>query len=175
MHLNKIKKQIRFQSRGIALIMSLVILLILTLLGVTSMNTSNLQLLMTSNSQYQTTALNTAEDVIHIAENAVASLVVTKIIPSSGYYNITSGNDAPVDIASLDWSDNSNVVTEGISQYIIEYAGDTALDSSSLAWRQNNSIAGGNISVFRITARSPSSRGAVRYVQSIYVTIDSPS
>jgi len=161
------------RQRGLALIMSLVILLVLTLLGVAAMNTSNLQLLMTGNSQYQTTALNTAEGVIRDAENFVASYVNgTATLPASGYYDLPGGA-SPIELNGFDWS-SANVVTSGSSQYIIEYTGDTNLDSASIAWRQSNGIAGSTVSVFRITARSPASRGAMRYVQSIFVTLQSP-
>lgn len=168
-----IAKQFRFKKQtGMAMIMSLVILLVLTLLGVTAMNSSNLQLLMTGNSQYQTVALNNAESVIRDAEATVDSIVTGGPVPSTGYYDI-SGSNPEVDLGSFSWSDSETVI-DGNSKYIIEYAGDTVLDSSSLAWRQNNGITGDTVSVFRITARSPATRGAMRYVQSIYVTIDSP-
>ena len=170
---NKKPPLTRHNQTGLALIMSLVILLVLTLLGVASMNTSSLQLLMTSNSQYQTTALNTAEDIIRDAEAAVNTLVGGGAAPATGYYNITAGNDTPIDLDAFIWSAGA-VTTSGSSQYIIEYAGDTTIDSASLAWRQSQGISGDTVSVFRITARSPASRGAMRYVQSIFVTIDSP-
>lgn len=161
------------RQQGLALIMSLVILLVLTLLGITAMNTANLQLLMTGNSQYQTTALNTAESIIRTAEDVVNGVVAGGTPPTTGYYDIRPSQDTAVDLASFNWADSS-VVMSGTSKYIIEYAGNQVLDSASKKWRQNEGISGDTVSVFRITARSPATRGAVRYVQSIYVTIDSP-
>lgn len=159
------------RQQGLALIMSLVILLVLTILGITAMNTSNLQLLMTGNSQYQTLALNTAEDVIRTAEDFVQDYVTgVQALPANGYYDLAT--DAEVDLSSHDWTNDS--VASGSSNYVIEYAGDQNLDSASLAWRQNNGISGDTVSVFRITARTPTARGAVRYVQSIYVSLESP-
>jgi type IV pilus assembly protein PilX len=172
MLLNKTKKLSTVRQQGLAMVMSLVILLILTLLGITAMNTSNLQLLMTGNSQYQMTALNTAEDIIRTAEDTVTTLVATKVPPASGYYDISGGNPE-VDLTEFTWPD-AGVIIQGTSKYIIEYAGDTVLDSASIAWRQKKSISGNTVSVFRLTSRSPSSRGAMRFVQSIFVTIDSP-
>ena len=157
-------------QRGLALIMSLVILLILTLLGVTSMNTSNLQTLMTSNSQYQTTALNAAEDVTRTAEAAVEAYVAGGTQPSG--YSVMTGSGK--DFSNYAWPD-AEVATVGSSKYVIEYTGITPLNSASLAWRQSQGISGSNVSVFRITTRTTASRGAVRYLQSIYVTIDAPA
>jgi len=169
----KNQKQIKLgysQQRGLALIMSLVILLVLTLLGVTSMNTSNLQTLMTSNSQYQTTALNTAEDVTRTAEAAVEAHVAGGAQPAGYSVMVGSGKD----FSSYAWP-NAEVASVGSSKYVIEYAGETALNSSSLAWRQSQGISGSNVSVFRITTRTAATRGAVRYLQSIYVTVDAPA
>lgn len=160
------------RQRGLALIMSLVILLILTLLGVTSMNTSNLQTLMSSNSQYQTSALNVAENVANIAQAAVTTYVSGGAQPS-GYTYIGSGGVAEKDLSSFTWPD-AEVATVGTSKYIIEYAGAMTIDSASLAWRQQNAISGDQVSVFRITVRSPASRGAMRYLQTIFVTINQP-
>lgn len=163
-----------FRQQGMALVMSLVILLVLTLLGVAAMNTSSLQILMTGNSQYQTSALNTAEDTIRTAEDLVAGLVGVPgaTYPASGYYNIPGG-DNPIDLNNFTWDDD-DVTTIGSSKYIIEFTGTQELNSASKAWRQDQGIVGDDVSVFRITARSPSSRGAMRYVQSIFVTISAP-
>jgi len=176
MRLSKTKSLPSIRQQGLALIMSLVILLVLTLLGVTAMNTSNLQLLMTGNSQYQTTALNIAEGVIRIAEDEVAGLVgVTGATwPTSGYYDISGSGSLKDIFSNVDWDDSTQVATEGSSQYIIEYTGVQTLDSASAQWRQDNGIIGDDVSVFRITARTPSTRGAVRYVQSIFVTLKAP-
>ena len=174
MPLTKSKTQSISRQRGLALVMSLVILLVLTLLGVTAMNTSNLQILMTGNSQYQTTALNKAESVLRTAEDVISDFIGTPgaTYPASGYYNIPGGA-TPINLTTFDWAD-ANVIIAGSSKYIIEFTGTEELDSASKAWRQDQGIIGDDVSVFRITARTPSTRGAMRYVQSIFVTIAAP-
>ena len=163
------------QQRGLALIMSLVILLILTLLGVTSMNTSNLQMLMTSNSQYQTSALNSAEEIMQSAQDAVnAHIASGSATQPTGYYFIGANAENEIDLSSFNW-DGANVGAVGSAKYIIEYTGDTTINAASLAWRQSQGIAGDTVSVFRITARAPASRGAMRYVQTVFVTIQAPN
>jgi len=156
--------------------MSLVILMVLTILGIAAMNTSNLQLLMTGNAQYQTVALSQAELTIRVAETLLEDVIAgTGTIPANGYYNVTPGNSDPIDLESFTWDDTTSVEAAGGSNYIIEYTGDKTLPPESLAWRQLQGIAGDKVYVFRITARSPASRGAMRYVQSIYVTNLSPT
>lgn len=175
MQMNKIRHSPLQQQHGIALIMSLVILLVLTLLGVTSMNTSNLQSLMTSNSQYQTVALNSAEEVMITAQNIVTAHIASgSTTQPTGYYYIGANAENEIDLSSFNW-DGANVGTVGSSKYIVEYTGDTTINAASLAWRQSQGIAGDTVSVFRITARAPASRGAMRYVQTVFVTIDAPA
>ena len=165
-----------FGQQGAALIMSLVILMVLTILGIASMNTSNLQLLMTGNAQYQTVALSQAELTIRVAESLLDDVIAgTETIPANGYYNVTPGNDTPIDLSGFAWDATTSVEAAGNSNYIIEYTGNKTLPPESLAWRQLQGIAGDSVYVFRITARSPAGRGAMRYVQSIYVTNLSPT
>jgi len=175
MRMNNIKFLSAKKQRGLALIMSLVILLVLTLLGVTSMNTSNLQTLMTNNSQYQTSALHSAEEVVIAAEAVVnAHIASGTTTQPTGYYYIGVNAENEIDLSSFNW-DGTNVASVGSAKYIVEYTGDTTINAASLAWRQSQGIAGDTISVFRITARAPASRGAMRYVQTVFVTIDAPA
>jgi len=66
----------KYQS-GVILILSLIILLVLTMLIVGSMNSTNTQVLMTGNTQYHTQALNDAETAIRL----VQSVYVTAVAP----------------------------------------------------------------------------------------------
>lgn len=165
-----------YSQHGIVLVTALIMLLVLTLLGVTSMNTSNLQTLMAGNSQYQTVALNRAELTIRAGETLVDNIIAGAAVPA-GYYDITPGNSPEIDPFSpaFDWFDaNSAIATPDGSRFYVEYAGEKDLPPESLAWRQSQGIPGSTIYLFRITARSPASRGALRYVQSIYVTEQAP-
>jgi len=163
------------KQRGLALIMSLVILLVLTLLGITSMNTSNLQSLMTSNSQYQTSALNTAEQAIIAAQNVVNTYIAQPAGTTAPTgYSVMAANTNGIDVYSFDWSSSAAASLDSNTQYIVEYAGATPLDSASLAWYQDQGISGDKVHVFRMTARAETSRGAARLLQSVFVTLDEP-
>lgn len=169
---------LKTKQQGVALIMSLIILVILTLLGIGSMNTANLQILMTGNAQYQTVALNTSERVIREAEILVDGIVAGAPAPSKtdGYHDI-DGGDSEVNLSNFTWPDNETADSANManSKYIIEYSGRKSLPPATFKYINGNPIAGDNVYVFRITARTRATRGAVRVVQSIYVTLNPPS
>ena len=78
------------RERGMALIMSLVILMILTLLGITAMSTSSLEEKMSGNTQEGTRAFEVAESGL---QNTLSD--ATQIVPSgppvtSPKYSITA-------------------------------------------------------------------------------------
>ena len=165
------------RQHGAALIMALVILVVLTLLGIGSMNTANLQILMTGNSQYQTVALSTAEQTVREAELLVDGIVAGAAPPSKadGYHNV-AGGDPEINLTGFTWpaDETADSATQAGSKYIIEYSGQKSLPPTTFKYINGNPIAGDNVYVFRITARTQASRGAVRLVQSIYVTLNSP-
>lgn len=108
-------------QRGSTLIISLIILIILMLLGVTAMNTSDTQYKMAANLQFESAALNNAETAINTAE---ATLVATNAIVASAVVasdpfekpdnannyliEFVSTNKVPLASASLDCTDTTN-------------------------------------------------------------------
>ena len=172
------KSRPHYSQQGIVLVTALIMLLVLTILGVTAMNNSTMQTLMAGNSQYQTVALNRAELTIRAGETLVDNIIGGAPLPPGGYYDITPGNDPEIDPfnAAFNWYDPNSTVgpTPDGSYYYVEYAGEKDLPPESLAWRQSQGIPGSTIYLFRITARSPAARGAIRFVQSIYVTEQAP-
>lgn len=173
------------RQQGVVLIMSLAILLVLTLLGIAAMRSSNLQIVMSGNSQFQVKALSNAEAAINAGQIVVEDLVLNHTVPPTGYYNLspesTSGAVPIDDFINYTWVttpgpgqnaiDPPNVVS---SAYVIEYSGPRKLPDESVVWRNNRGIPGDKVYVYKITAQSTSSRGAMRRLQSIYVTEQSP-
>jgi len=162
------------KQRGIVLVAALIMLLILTLLGVTAMNTTNLQTLMAGNNQFQTLALSQAEATVQSAEAVIENVITTKIIPAQGFINAT-GNLNPIDFTTYDWIGNAQYFAVDPSNfYIIEYTGVKNLPSDSFKWINGSSTAGNAINSYRVTTRSTNGRGAVRIVQAIYTTLGGP-
>lgn len=164
---------------GVILVLALVILLVLTMLIVSSMNSTNMQVLMTGNTQYHTQALNDAEVTLRFAENSIEQFATNvTVIPGSGYYNLTVNNNTAIDFSSFSWDSNSAAIHTTASRnsfYVIEYIKQVPLSNGApIMVSQNNKITGDRAHLYRITARSTSARGALRLVQSVYVTTAAP-
>lgn len=159
-------------QRGAALVVSLVMMVILTLIGVVAMNSSSIELIMAGNTQLNTRALVDAERALVTAESAVENMDgIDTTFTLAGYYNIVSGTSTPVDPQTLDWgtADSAQAGADSQHRYVIEYASHAYLDGSSIVLGAGAGAGGDEVDVFRVTARAEDAKGAVRMVQSIYV------
>jgi type IV pilus assembly protein PilX len=165
---------------GAVLVISLIILLVMTILGITAMKTSNLELVMSTNIQEQVRAMVDAENTLADGENDVRTN-----FPGAYSYawhnNTTDGlyaqNDpANLDLANsaledVDWEDPDNdgegYVAGPNGRYAIEYMGNV-LDTSAGASATIGTGTPKYHYVYRVTARGTTGRGATRFVQSIF-------
>ena len=105
MNMVRIKRQ-----DGVALFMSLVMLLILTLLGLSSVQMTSMQERMSRNARDSNLAFQGAESAIKTSE--VYLETVTTLLPfqdnnSNGRYDATDDGDGPVILSSIDWTDST--------------------------------------------------------------------
>lgn len=157
-------------ERGAALIVALVLLLVMTVLGVTALNSSILQGYMSSSYQQQTRTLATAENILRQGELEVESLVFTGVgaTPPPYFLNLVENPTTPFAAGSF-------ATTWPGEQYFIEYLGQRIVPGESVA--VGGGLADSLVHVFRVSARelSPSDeRSSLRIVQSLYVTLDGP-
>jgi Tfp pilus assembly protein PilX len=185
------------KQAGAALFMALIFLLVLTILGVFGMNISRLENLMAGNTQFQTLALNNTEYFLVAAENDIKNVAGNPFDPDSAtdhYYPLatvdfdgdTTGTQLPTDLV---WSFNRATVTmtdingdgsdtdgdsnadDGIGEYVIQDAGlDNNAGEDESVTGNMNPLAGAIVQVFLVSARSGTSRGANRILQSVVVT-----
>lgn len=175
--------QVHSQS-GSTLVISLIILILLMLLGVTAMKTSDTQFQLTGNLQFEDSAMNNAETAINAAETALATGTIALLDPgfttayvvangpvTSGRYPTNSG----IDPFTLDWTGtsgngNSYALQINASQhYIIELLSqNNRLVGSSQTTGGRSSSGCNQVNTYRITARGTSARGATKFVQSFY-------
>lgn len=161
----------RAPQRGAALIVALILLLVLTILGITAINSSVLQSYMASSYQQQTRTLASAENTLLQAEleieDIAASGVNTNKDRSTYYANRVTGTGPTFVVTDLStWPANG---------FFIEYLGRRIIPGESV-------VVGGGLEdslvhVFRASAlerRDPGERGGLRIVQSLYVTVDGP-
>lgn len=168
---------------GSTLIISLIILILLMLLGVTAMKTSDTQFQLAGNLQFEDAAMNNAETAINAAETWLATgtnfsnAAFTTYNASAGTYQLYPvGSLAALippanDPLTMTWSDTNSLQVAGNTnqRYIIELMStNNTLVGSSVVTGGRASSACNKVNTYRITARGASARGATKFVQSYY-------
>lgn len=164
-------------QRGISLIVALVMLLVLTLIGVSSMNTALIELKMAGSMQQEGLALNRAEELLRVGEDAIDAIILDPAafdftVAGDGYYVA----DDEINVHQIDWAAQGLNTTQGATAndvYITEYLGAKPIPGESVKVGTDGRIIGGAVHTFRVTSRSATGKNAVRLVQSLYVS-DSP-
>lgn len=162
------------KQKGAVLVVSIVILLILTFIAVSTLQTTPLAQKIAYNWRDSAISLQTADTALREAESYVDSLANTdNFTNANGLY--TAGN-APDPFNSSTWTGTasinssqslSNVVTP---QYYIELLGTYGNGGVSLnVYNYGQDPNGGDVTIFRIVARATGSSGAAEtIVQSFY-------
>ena len=165
------------RQRGVSLIVAMVMLIVLTLIGVSSMNTAIVELKMAGSSQQQSIALNRANELLRVGEEGVLDIVEEEEAfdwstdGPAGYYSKSDN----INVHDINWTGLASVPGANANDsYIAEYLGDEAIPGESKKEGTDGRIVGGAVHTFRITSRSAAGKSAVRLVQSIYVTATPP-
>ena len=174
-------------ERGAALIVALLLLLVMTVLGVTAMNSSIMQGFMSASYRQQTTTLAGVENVVFAGERDIEAIVApltTIDVADLGYFidltdpDLTGTPWTPSDTSDANWN-VAETVTQRIGlldifgRYTIEYMGEFEVPGESIA--EGGAFEDSRIHVFRISARGvEGGRGSLRVVQTLYVTLRGP-
>lgn len=167
-------------QQGTVLIVALLMLVVMTILGVSSMSTTSLEEKMAGNFRDRQIAFNAAETAL-----AQAEAYVNDNINSASVFNGNNGlydsYDGPTQHDAFDdawWSgSNSIVLADTIDEvstqprYTIEYRGDIGADEGTSVniGGYGESSGGGEITSFRITVRATGlSDNSVVFLQSYY-------
>jgi len=165
-------------QQGVVLAISLIILLLMTIIGVSAMNTTSLQEKMTSNMKDYNVALQSAEAAIVEAEAYLDG------IATLGDFNNTNGlyENAGEDPlwGNIDWTssaaynamDSTPSWAKDTPKYVIEHFSTITSDEDTLNLTNiGEGTGGGDYELFRITAYGESSgEGTGVLVQTIYST-----
>ncbi len=162
------------KQKGLAMFISLMMLLLMTLIIVHAARSSSLEILMGNNAQHAAQALMRAEDSVMAGEELIefnydgAPNIDFSAIPSDGLYIV-----GDVNVLSVDWTGypaEQYGVGDAHREYIVEYLGPVAATGGSL------SVGAGASSdtryLYRISGRGISGRGGARVVQTIYATAE---
>jgi type IV pilus assembly protein PilX len=166
------------RQRGVSLIVALVMLIVLTLIGVSSMNTAIVELKMAGSAQQQSIALNRANELLRVGEDRVAAIVddpQTFDFAASGDGYYAKSDD--IDVHNIHWAEQGLKSVQGASAdetYIAEYLGAQIPRGETRKDGTDGPILGAAVHTFRITSRSQAGKSALRLVQSIYVTTKEP-
>ncbi len=176
------------RQRGATLVIALLILVLIMMIGITAVSTSNTQFKLAGNLQFEDAAMNNAETATTMAENwlstgtnytnagftAYASGSTPHLLPTGRLAGLTAPANSPL---SMTWADtNSLAVGNNNSQrYFIELMSlNNRLQGSSQVVGGRASTTCNKVNTFLITARGQSSRGATKFVQSYYSILNCP-
>lgn len=165
-------------NQGSTLVVTLIVLAMLMLLGVTAMVTSDTAHRLAGNLQFQDIAMNNAEATLTSVEKALetgtidpahADFTATTPVAPSNQGKFPSGA-VPDLLADATWADYSASNTSG--SYIIELMSqNSVLIGSNLTVGGQSSSVCSKANTYRITARGNSVRGATRIVQSYFAYV----
>ena len=152
------------KQRGLALFISLVVLLIITIIGVSAVQTTTLEERMAANARDHDIAFQAAEAALLSAE-ALVEILQPADVPSFGgntngrYLPSGAGNqprwetvDWPGD-ATIPLSDDTIPGVADQPKYIVEYLTQLAPDEDELNLSNIGGTSGAPTDIFRITAR----------------------
>lgn len=167
----------RNKQSGAALFIVLILLLVVTIIGVSSMNDTLMQGKMAGAMQDSNIALQGVETALRDAETYIRSLSTTGGFGPAGNGLYDEGN-APDHAAAATWTGTNSIEAGAVAgladnpRYFIELAGEVTSDDTETKINvdtYSHETGGGTILAFRIVARSTGASGsAQRVVESYY-------
>ena len=150
------------RQSGVALFISLVLLLVLTIIGVSSVQTTSLEVRMTRNEHDVLLAFQSAESALRDAELQLGAIPdISAFDGSGGLYRIADMGEAENWDDNDIWTGGNSVVgtavegTADTARYIIEYIGPVLRDEN--AYQQDDPYSAAatidRVEMFRITTR----------------------
>ncbi|MBO6564073.1 MAG: pilus assembly protein [Pseudomonadales bacterium] len=176
------------RQQGVVLFMSLVMLLLLTALGASSIQTTSVQFQMAQSVDDINVAFQSAEAALRDAEESIEYSFIAGATQQMFTLTGPAGNsgigdadliNTAIEFATLDWDDDNNstagtTVVDGASEpgrYIVEYIREVVGTEDRLNLTNiGEEVGAGGVSVYRVTARGKgfgTGRGEV-FVQSTY-------
>lgn len=180
-------------QRGAALIVALIMLLVMTILGITAMNSAVLQTFMSTSFQNQSVTLTGVENVVLAGERQIEQFAATGVpTPTpSHFFNLLDTPPMPASFSAgaiqfpaasaseVQWGLGFGVPNEVmgpmsiLGRYVIEYIGEFEVPGESIA--EGGGLEDSRIHIFRVSARGvEQGRGGLRIVQTYYVTLRGP-
>ncbi len=173
------------RQQGAVLIVSIVLLVVMTLLGLYLSQSGMLEMRMSENAAARSIAFQLAETARSQVEEAVNpsqdptkglahlisrnSGVLNCRQEGAGYYATASANAtdcSPLDLHKMNWNNSDSKMLGGNTRYAVEYLGTECIAQDLLGSEVGGT--GEEVFVFRIVARGAEDSGGVVTIQSIY-------
>ena len=161
----------RSRQQGATLVMALIVLVLIMMLGVAAVNTSNTQFKIASNIQLEDTAFNNAEVAVNAAEKWLST--GTNFNNANFFTSQTTAGLLPMtatnSLSAMVWNDTDSVAVNSTSRYTIQLLSiNSSTNGSSIAIGKQ--LVGGcsKVNTYLITAYGTSARGAKKFIQSYY-------
>ncbi|MBC7703785.1 MAG: hypothetical protein H7274_07600 [Rhodoferax sp.] len=174
------------RQQGATLVVALLILVLIMMIGITAISTSNTQYKLAGNLQFEDGAMNNAETAVTTAENWLTDPTVKnfnddgfkltgpskpQLIPFDPVTPRPANRDAT--LLAMAWTDTENksvkVAVNGSQRYVIEKLSQgNRLPGSDVGIGGRASAGCNLVNTYLITGRGTSARGAVKFVQSYF-------
>lgn len=175
------------RQRGATMVIALLILVLIMMLGITAITSSNTQYKLAGNLQFEDSALNNAETAITAAERVLADGVTfgsagfttynagttPQLLPRGWLAGLAAPANSPL---TMTWTDSNSVsVGSNDRRYFIELMSlNNRLQGSSQVVGGRASAGCNQVNTYLIHARGLSARGATKFVQSYYSVLNCP-
>lgn len=170
----------RSDQRGATLVIALIMLLLIMMIGIVAINSSNTQYRLAGNLQFENTAMNSAEAALAAGEQFLATAGSFKN-PGFTTYSTTTPQLHPIaapadDPLTMAWNGTSDIQVGSSNQrYMVEQmSANSKLLGSSLAGGQQKVTVCNQVNTYRVTARGQAPRGGTKFVQSFYSVLSCP-
>ncbi len=178
-------------QRGATLVIALLVLVLIMMIGITAISTSDTQFKLAGNLQFEDSALNNAETAVTAAENWLATGTnfgdagfatydngKPQLLPIGRLAGLASPNNDPL---TMTWDDPANPRSLAVAgntrqRYFIEQMSlNNKLQGSSQVVGGRASSGCNQVNTYQITGRGISARGATKFVQSFYSVLNCPT
>jgi Tfp pilus assembly protein PilX len=176
------------RQRGATLVIALLVLVLIMMIGITAVSTSDTQFKLAGNLQFQDSALNNAETAVTAAENWLSTATnfsdggfttydgtKPQLLPIGRLAGLAAPDNNPL---TMTWENANSLAVDGNTRqryFIEQMSRNNKLQGSSQVVGARTSSGCNQVNTYQITGRGVSARGATKFVQSYYSVLNCPA
>ena len=164
------------KQKGVVLVISLIMLVLLTIIGMTSMQVTGLEEKMSGNNKEHNVAFQAAEITLRNAETYIESLVTLGDFDDTQAGFLSEATADPDYLATATWNTTNSATGTTISgvaktpRYIIKHVGQQgdSINEGLDITGYGESLAGSAVTIFRVTSSSTGNTGNSKVILQSY-------